>query len=39
LTRQEAAKVKQKVVLVDANNKILRVEIKAASPRSRRKSK
>jgi len=40
MTRQEAAKVKQKVVLVDANNKILRVEIKkASSSRSRQKSK
>jgi aspartate 1-decarboxylase len=30
LSRQEAAKVKQKVVLVDSNNAIKRVEIKAA---------
>ena len=37
MTRQEAAKVKQKVVLVDANNKIRKVEIKKASPSSRRK--
>ena len=39
LTRQEAAKVKQRVVLVDADNKIREVVIKAASSGSRKKSK
>jgi len=39
MTRQEAAKVEQKVVLVDSSNKILRVELKKASPGPRRKSK
>jgi aspartate 1-decarboxylase len=40
LTRQEAAKVKQKVVLVGANNEITRVDIKqASSTASRRKIK
>jgi aspartate 1-decarboxylase len=39
LTRQEAAKVKQKVVHVGAKNEIVRIEIKEASPVSRRKGK
>jgi aspartate 1-decarboxylase len=39
LTREEAAKVKQRVVHVGANNKIRRIEIKAASPLSSRKAK
>src|SRR5277367_2924709 len=39
LTRQEAAKVKQRVVHVGANNGIVRIDIKEASPISRRKAK
>jgi aspartate 1-decarboxylase len=39
LTRQEAARVKQKVVHVGPDNKILRVDIKEASPASRGRSK
>jgi aspartate 1-decarboxylase len=39
MTRQEAAKVKQKVVLVGPKNEITRVDIKSASSSSRPKSK
>ena len=39
LTRQEAAKVKQRVVHVTANNEIARVDIKEAAPKSRAKAK
>ena len=39
LTRQEAAKVKQKVVLVDDKNQIARVDIKQAVPASLPKTK
>jgi aspartate 1-decarboxylase len=39
LTRREAARVKQKVVHVGANNKITRVEVKEVCPSARKKSK
>ncbi len=39
LTRQEAAKVKQKVVHVGPDNKIKRVDIKQVTPASRRGTK
>ncbi len=39
LTRQEAAKVKQRVVHVTAHNEIARVDIKEAAPKSRAKAK
>jgi aspartate 1-decarboxylase len=39
LTRQEAAKVKQKVVHVEGKNLIKRVEIKAASPGAGKRTK
>jgi len=39
LTRQEAAKVKQRVVHVTGHNEIARVDIKEAAPQSRPKAK
>jgi aspartate 1-decarboxylase len=38
LSREEAAKVKQRVVHVGAKNKVTRIEIKAASPAPGRKA-
>jgi aspartate 1-decarboxylase len=38
LTREEAARVKQKVVHVGANNKITRVDIKQVQPLARKKT-